>query len=155
MIGNTYIIEGHLDRVLLRPLSSLFQVLLEKVRIESLIGLVIGVVVIALASKEIGLTWTLGKLLLLVGMVFCGLLIYAGVFITLASVSFWWPDRMGLLPPVYNMIAFGKYPVTIYNPLIPRLRIPHLHQDKSLCRKGGTCLASIFRFENTGNPFRL
>lgn len=34
--GNNYIIEGKFDRVLLRPVSSLFQVLFETFRIESL-----------------------------------------------------------------------------------------------------------------------
>ena len=34
--GNTYIIEGKFDRVLLRPVSSMFQVLFEAFRIEAL-----------------------------------------------------------------------------------------------------------------------
>src|ERR1700679_1625921 len=34
--GNNFIIEGKFDRVLLRPISSLFQVLFETFRIESL-----------------------------------------------------------------------------------------------------------------------
>ena len=33
--GNNYIIEGKFDRILLRPISSLFQVLFETFRIES------------------------------------------------------------------------------------------------------------------------
>lgn len=118
MVGSTYIIEGHLDRVLLRPLGSLFQVLLEKVNIERLFGVVIGVVIMYFASRQMALQWTAGKIALLAALAGCGTLIYAGVFTTLASLSFWWPDRMGLLPPVYNMIAFGKYPVTIYNPML-------------------------------------
>ena len=51
-------------------------------------------------------------------MVLCGTLIYGGVFITVASFSFWWPDRIGLMAPLFNMITFGKYPVTIYNHLL-------------------------------------
>jgi len=118
MVSGTYIIEGHLDRVLLRPLGSLFQVLLERVNIERLFGLVIGAAIMYFASRQMGLSWTPGGVLLLAGLTLCGTLIYAGVFTTLAALSFWWPDRMGLLPPVYNMIALGKYPVTIYNPML-------------------------------------
>lgn len=117
-VGDTYIIDGHLDRVMLRPLNTLFQVLLERIRIESLFGLAIGGAILYYASAEMRLEWSLLDGLLLVGLTACGLAIYAGVFTVLASLSFWWPDRMGLLPPVYNMIAFGKYPVTIYNPLL-------------------------------------
>ena len=40
--GNNYIIEGKFDRVLLRPISSLFQVLFETFRIESLQEVVTG-----------------------------------------------------------------------------------------------------------------
>ena len=44
--GNTYIMEGKFDRVLLRPVSSLFQILFENFRVESfheaLTGVVIG-----------------------------------------------------------------------------------------------------------------
>ena len=118
MVGDQYIIEGQLDRVLLRPLNSLFQILLEKVRIESLFGTVIGVAILYYASTQMRIDWSMGDLLILVGLVFCGLFIYAGVFTALAAVSFWWPDRMGLIPPVYNLIAFGKYPVTIYHPFL-------------------------------------
>src|SRR5580658_1545204 len=41
--GNNYIIEGKFDRVLLRPVSSLFQVLFETFRIESLQEVATGV----------------------------------------------------------------------------------------------------------------
>ena len=30
-------------------------------------------------------------------------------------MNFWFEDRIGLSPPVYNMITFGRYPITIYN----------------------------------------
>jgi ABC-2 type transport system permease protein len=118
MVSGYYIIEGNFDRILLRPLNTLFQILLERVRVESLIGLLVGGAIMAVASRQMQLEWGLRQFLLLGGLTFCGLFIYAGVFTALASLSFWWPDRMGLMPPVYNMIAFGKYPVTIYNPLL-------------------------------------
>jgi ABC-2 type transport system permease protein len=27
-------------------------------------------------------------------------------------------DRVGIIPPVYNMLTFGRYPLDIYNPFI-------------------------------------
>ena len=45
--SSTYIIEGKFDRVLLRPISSLFQVLFETFRIESLQEVATGVFCIA------------------------------------------------------------------------------------------------------------
>lgn len=118
MFAGTYIVEGQFDRVLLRPLDSLFQVLLERVNIERLFGLAMGIGILYYASSQIGLEWSVGKIVLLIFLSFCGLGVYGGVFIFLAAMSFWWPDRMGLLPPIYNMTAFGKYPVTIYHPVL-------------------------------------
>ncbi len=117
-VGSKYIIEGNLDRILLRPLNSLFQVLMEEVDIESLIGLIVGAGIVFYASAQLSLEWTLGRVLIFAIMAFCGMLIYGGVFTTVASFSFWWPDRIGLMAPLFNMIAFGKYPVTIYNRLL-------------------------------------
>ena len=114
-IGNKYIIEGHLDRVLLRPLNSLFQVLMEEMDIEKLAGLIVGIVIVSYASVQLNIEWTLATLFLFGLMAFCGMFIYGGVFTAVASLSFWWPDRIGLMAPLFNMITFGKYPVTIYN----------------------------------------
>ena len=48
--GNNYIIEGKFDRVLLRPISSLFQILFETFRIESLQEVATGLFCMAWAS---------------------------------------------------------------------------------------------------------
>ena len=52
--GNNYIIEGKFDRVLLRPVSSLFQVLFETFRIESMQEIATGIFCIAWASHQLG-----------------------------------------------------------------------------------------------------
>lgn len=114
-VGSKYIIEGNFDRILLRPLNSLFQVLMEEVDVESLIGLIVGCAIVFYASAELDLRWSVGSVLLFAFLVVCGTLIYGGVFTAVAALSFWWPDRVGLMAPLFNMIAFGKYPVTIYN----------------------------------------
>src|SRR5580658_2887261 len=56
--GNNYIIEGKFDRVLLRPISSLFQVLFETFRIESLQEVATGVFCMWWATRRLGLLWT-------------------------------------------------------------------------------------------------
>ena len=54
-------------------------------------------------------------------LILCGFLIYCGVFTTVSAFSFWWPDRIGLMAPLFNMITFGKYPVTIYNKFLQHI----------------------------------
>ena len=113
--GEAYVIEGKFDRVLLRPINALFQVIFEAFRLEALQEIALGVGILAYASHKLGITWGPLDLLLLILMSFCGGLIYVSIFLALTSVSFWMEDRIGISPPVFNMIAFGRYPMTIYN----------------------------------------
>jgi ABC-2 type transport system permease protein len=116
--GDAYIVEGKFDRVLLRPLHPLFQVLFENFRLESAQEILLGVGVAAYCAVRLKIPLTAANALIFALLVVCGALIYAGVFVIVTSVSFWFEDRIGLSPPVYNMIAFGRYPITIYNVFI-------------------------------------
>lgn len=116
--GDAYIVQGKFDRILLRPIHSLFQILFEQFRLESLGDALIGVWVVLLSARRLELN--LGPLdwLTLGFAALCGFAIYVSVFLMLTAVSFWMEDRVGVMPPVYNMIAFGRYPLKIYNPFI-------------------------------------
>jgi ABC-2 type transport system permease protein len=116
--GSNYIIEGKFDRVLLRPVSSLFQVVFEAFRIESLHEVLVGLAAVAWASRQLGLEWPAGDVALLIVFGVSGAVIYLSVFLMLTSVSFWFEDRIGIAPPVWNLIAFGRYPLTVYSGFI-------------------------------------
>ncbi len=113
--GNNYIIEGKFDRVLLRPVSSLFQVLFENFRIESLQEVVTGTFCMWWATRELGLHWSPAKFGMLVFFGACAGIIYVSIFLLLSTVSFWFEDRIGVHPPVWNVIAFGRWPLSIYS----------------------------------------
>lgn len=113
-----YIIEGRFDRVLLRPIHTLFQILFEKFRLESLQEVVTGIIVVSICARRLGLRWGLGDYLWFALMVASGAVIYLSVFLMLTAVSFWFEDRVGIVPPVFNMLTFGRYPLTIYNVFI-------------------------------------
>ena len=113
--GNNYIIEGKFDRVMLRPVSTLFQVLFEQFRIESLQEVATGIFCIWWSSSRLHIDWTAVKLLLLFFWIVCAAVIYVSVFLLLTTVSFWFEDRIGVHPPVWNVIAFGRWPLSIYS----------------------------------------
>ncbi len=113
--GERYIIEGRFDQLLLRPLHSLFQVLFENFRLESFQEVLTGGVLMGVAFRQIGLSWHWWGIVLLPIMLFSGVVIYLSVFTILSSVGFWFEDRIGIIPPIYNMIPFGRYPTSIYN----------------------------------------
>jgi ABC-2 type transport system permease protein len=114
--ADKYIMRGEFDRVLLRPLNPLFQLLLENFSLESVPDLILGVVIMAVAGSA--LPAPAGVWLLLVVMLPSAVLVLLGIFLALASVSFWVEDKVGVLPPVYNLMAFGRYPLTIYHPAL-------------------------------------
>ena len=116
--GNNYIIEGKFDRVLLRPVSSLFQVLFETFRIESLQEVATGTFCMWWASHRLGIYWTAGKFMTLLFFGACAAIIYVSIFLILSTVSFFWEDRIGVHPPVWNVIAFGRYPLSIYSGVV-------------------------------------
>jgi len=116
--GDIYIIQGRFDRVLLRPVDTLFQILFEKFRLESLQEVLTGSVVVAICVQRLGLPWHTTDYFWFALMVASGAVIYVSVFLLLTSVSFWFEDRVGIVPPVFNMLTFGRYPLTIYNVFI-------------------------------------
>ncbi|MEZ5394912.1 MAG: ABC-2 family transporter protein [Bryobacterales bacterium] len=91
--GQVYIVEGKFDRVLLRPVHSLFQVMSEQFRLESLSDALVGLVIVCYAGSKIGVSFGLAQWLLGIGAVLCGMVIYLGVFLILTCVSFWAEDR--------------------------------------------------------------
>jgi ABC-2 type transport system permease protein len=116
--GNTYIIEGKFDRILLRPISSLFQILFETFRIESLQEVATGIFCMAWASLRLHTVWTPLKIGMFLFFAACAGVIYISVFLILTTVSFWFEDRIGVHPPVWNVIAFGRYPLSIYSSIV-------------------------------------
>ena len=113
-----YVVEGKFDRVLLRPVATLFQVIFEKFRLESLQEVVTGLVVVSLCLRRLHIVLSVPDYLWFALMVLSGAVIYLAVFLLLTAVSFWFEDRVGIVPPVFNMLNFGRYPLTIYNVFI-------------------------------------
>ena len=47
-----------------------------------------------------------------------GALVYGGVFMMIACISFWADARTSIMPMMYNISNYGRYPVNIYNNVI-------------------------------------
>lgn len=115
LFSDRYLIEGRFDRILLRPVSSVFQILFESFRLESLQETLTGLAAVIWASRRIGIAWGPADLLLFVAWTICGSAIYLAIFLGLTATSFWIEDRIGISPPVFNLMQFGRYPLTIYD----------------------------------------
>ncbi|EDL65154.1 ABC transporter permease [Bacillus sp. SG-1] len=110
-----YIVKGEMDRILTRPIHSLFQVILERMELESLFGVFTGLFIMFYAGNNLGLSIEWMDPILFVLFVIGGALVYAGIFISLASIGFWSDAKTSIMPMMYNIGNYGRYPVDIYN----------------------------------------
>ena len=115
LFSDRYLIEGRFDRVLVRPVDSVFQVLFEAFRLESLQETITGHGAVIWASRRIGLSFGPADILIFTLWAIFGAAIYLAIFIGLTATSFWIEDRIGIVPPVFNLMQFGRYPLTIYD----------------------------------------
>jgi ABC-2 type transport system permease protein len=113
--ADEYLIGGRFDRVLLRPVGSLAQVIFESFNVSGLNEIFLGLAVMAHANVKLGADFGVTDVLALLFLAPGAALVYLGVFLAITAVSFWVEDKMGLAPPVYNLIRFSRYPMTIYS----------------------------------------
>ncbi|MBK7045668.1 MAG: ABC-2 family transporter protein [bacterium] len=113
--ADEYLIGGRFDRVLLRPVGSLAQVIFESFNVSGLNEILLGLAVMIHAGVKLGLDFGVTDVLALLVLAPGAALVYLGVFLGITAVSFWFEDKMGLAPPVYNLIRFSRYPLTIYS----------------------------------------
>lgn len=116
--------EGDFDLILVRPLSSLFQVVSNDFALRRLGKLVQGIAVLAFALSRLDVDWTAARIGMLVLAIVAGAAIFAGVWIGLATIAFWLIDSL----EVANAFTYGgnflaQYPVNIFGGWLRRLVI--------------------------------
>jgi len=117
-VPEKYILFGQMDRILTRPVNSLFQVMFEQLQLESLLSSITGLAVLAYSAAMIDWEWYWWDVPLAVLLVAGAALIYGGIYIFLASLAFWFEGNIALMPTVYNLSVYGRYPVTVYKGLV-------------------------------------
>ncbi|MFA9559221.1 ABC transporter permease [Evansella sp. AB-rgal1] len=116
--NDRYIVKGEMDRVLTRPIHSLFQIVIERMELESMFGAVTGIVIMFYAGSRLGMELSWYDPFVFFVFVVGGAFIYAGIFISLAAISFWSDSKTDIMPMMYNIGNYGRYPVDIYNSVI-------------------------------------
>ena len=116
MLGN-----GEFDRALVRPRNIIFLVLAAKMDFTRLGRFVQALFVFCYAIPNSGVNWTPDKILTLCLMVFCGALIFFGLFLVYAAFSFFTIEGLEFM----NIFTdggreFGRYPFSIYGKNILR-----------------------------------
>ncbi len=116
-VPEKYVLQGEFDRILIRPMNTWFQVVIETMKPELLMGSLTGFALMYYAGTSLGISPEWWDIPIAVGLVVGAALIYAGVYTFLASLGFWTEGNIGLMPMVYNLSHYGRYPMTIYRGL--------------------------------------
>jgi len=107
--------EGTFDRMLIRPISPLLQVLLAEFRVNGLGDGVIGLAIFLLVQPALQVSWTPVAVGYLVLVIAGSVLLEAGIFLIVASVSFWIVQSESLGWWAGDLInTFGNYPLSIF-----------------------------------------
>jgi|HigsolmetaAR201D_1030396.scaffolds.fasta_scaffold15408_3 ABC-2 type transport system permease protein len=107
--------KGELDRLLIRPLHPALHVLTLDVSLPGLGSLVLGLLVMLSAARELPLNWQPWMLLYLLVVVVSGTVIMASLNLAAASFSFWSDDLGTSVPFMVNRLGeLARFPLTIY-----------------------------------------
>ncbi|MDR0399550.1 MAG: ABC-2 family transporter protein [Treponema sp.] len=115
------VIRGDFDRVLLRPRSTIIQVLGARIEITRMGRLIQALVVLFIVIPRAGIAWSTGKILTLVLMILGGAALFTGIFILGAAVCFFTLEGLEIV----NIFTDGgrelaSYPLPVYGRRIRR-----------------------------------
>ena len=63
----------------------------------------------------LNISFGIKDMLLFLPFVIGGVLVYGGVFVFLASLAFFTDSKLSIMPMMYNVGNYGRYPIQIYN----------------------------------------
>ncbi len=112
---SSLIVNGDFDRILVRPRSTVLQVLGSKFEFTRVGRLTQSLVVLIYALINLDVQWSPYKLLTLLFMIISGVFIFSGIYILGATLCFWTVEGL----EVVNILTDGgremaQYPLNIY-----------------------------------------
>jgi viologen exporter family transport system permease protein len=117
-----YVRRGLLDAVLVRPMSVLGQLLALDFSPRRVARVVVAATILVLALQRSGVTATPAHAALVISTVASGAVFFSAMFVTTATVAFWWIDSGELASAfTYGGRDFTTYPITVYSGLFRAL----------------------------------
>jgi ABC-2 type transport system permease protein len=113
---------GTFDRLLLRPISPLLQLLGEEFALRRFGRLAQSSVVLGVAMAAVDVDWTIGRIVAVPALVFTGAVIFGAIWVIVGSLAFWTTDGN----EVANAFTYGgnlmtQYPMGLYGRWLLRL----------------------------------
>jgi viologen exporter family transport system permease protein len=107
--------SGEFDRILLRPRSTVLQLLGQEVTLRQTGRLVQGIAVLGYVFAAGTIAWTVGRAVLLVAAIASGICVFLGILVLQATSAFWTVESLEVWSSVtYGGLTTGQYPLPIY-----------------------------------------
>lgn len=113
--------KGDFDKYLTRPISPLAHVIMEFVQFDALGELVMGIILMVVASVKLSIHYTFVNVTLMIIAMIFGILIYTSIKIAVAAFAFKIKQSGSILQIFYMSSDFAKYPVSIYNNIVKNI----------------------------------
>lgn len=111
-----YIVEGRMDRFLLRPLSPLFQVYADEVSDNNLSKLIANSALIIYSANQIGLELlTPENIIYGIAALASGMLVFAAAYMVFATTGFWTGRSRSAIWLIFRLSEYRRYPYNIYS----------------------------------------
>ncbi|HET7505721.1 MAG TPA: ABC-2 family transporter protein [Kofleriaceae bacterium] len=111
----TLVKSGDFDRILLRPRSTVLQLLGHELTLRRVGRLLQGLGVLGYAALAGTIDWTWARAALLVGSIACGVCAFLGVLVLQATSAFWTVESLEVWNAfTYGGVTMGQYPLAIY-----------------------------------------
>ena len=111
--------RGELDRLLVRPVSPLLQLITQFSSIHGLGSALLGAVVLAQSIHVLHLDWGVAEGLLLGLTLFNAVLLMSSINLLTNCIAFWDPSASSSFPFLIQQFCdFGKFPLPLYNRLM-------------------------------------
>lgn len=102
--------SGKLDFLLMLPVNTRFLLSLRQLDLGGLVNASFAVIVMLYAGGKLGLTLTLSRLLIFLGLCVLGICIHYCLMFSLAAISFWTVRAQGIVHGYYNLFNIARMP---------------------------------------------
>ena len=109
------IVSGDFDTILIRPLSTFFQVFAHEFLLRRLGRIVQALVVLLIANSQLNVQWSLTKVGYLLISLMSGTCFFIGLFVIAATTCFWTVQSIEIINIfTHGGVFMGSYPFSIY-----------------------------------------
>ena len=117
VFGPAYVRTGNFDRLLLRPRSTVLQLLGHELALRRIGRLTQGLIVTVWACLQLQLQWGMGDVGLLLFSIVGGICLFFGLIVIQATLSFWTIESLEIMNTMtYGGVQTAQYPLDIYEP---------------------------------------